>query len=636
MKPQKGFSADVGDYSLGIAGPDQLEKDLTALDRMFDPNATHENGSQGGIGSDNMQDDSVNDNAIGDRAIDQNIAEPVSSTGKLSQILSWFAKIITGITGKSNWFDTPSATIESLVGDIQGGNIGNLVVGENVVMGPNASIAWGNVTGAPTVYSETAIQDMIAAYGLSTEEVESLITNNTINADGVQALIEQYGLSSEEVLQLIAANGMSTQDITDMINGMISTGALVNNQMLQDLAFQWADDVLALITTTYIDANGVWTNNVYTNHIIAGTALIKDALIESISADKITGDIIIGNTVIINQLSADKGNIAELTVDQIDTSDFVQRYLAGDTSPVGYWKGYDQTIDFYEAVIEGGTPTLYQEWSGYPDSPDLTSAYPYQAIYYSQNYNSTYRMLSTSPLWKESNLLKGVAGTKVSMFYAGAWEPLENLTTQGQTILIYEANNPIYTDATLTTVHFAQTTPPAPASEIQVTNRLNQPIYWLDDTHVGTTLDVTAYPVMRYVYNGPEGKGVVKLKWFHEIDPITGFAVPKMVWGQGYGQVDDPDAGKGFLYKDGDSIALEFIKANGDCLRFEIGEDGIKSSGSGITNIGMYADGMLVSYTDGITEEWDFTRDGEGNITQALNLTSGLNTVITWNTGNKP
>lgn len=227
---------------------------------------------------------------------------------------------------------TPNVYAQNIItsiAKISTAQIDELIVGENVQMGANASISWEQVNNPPAAFSE--------------EQVQNLIT--------------QYGLSSEEVLQLLAANGMSPQQVSDLINGMISDGTLATSQELQDLAFKWADDVLALIDTTYIDANGVWTPNVYTNHIVAGTALIQDALIESISADKITGDIIVGQTVIINQLAASKATIAELTVDQLDTSDKVANYLAGNKADVNYIKTYDQHTEFITASVKAGDPT---------------------------------------------------------------------------------------------------------------------------------------------------------------------------------------------------------------------------------------------------------------------------------------
>jgi hypothetical protein len=57
-------------------------------------------------------DNSVSDTKIGSRTVDQAIATPSANTGSLTQILSWLAKAIKGITGKTNWFDAPATTLE--------------------------------------------------------------------------------------------------------------------------------------------------------------------------------------------------------------------------------------------------------------------------------------------------------------------------------------------------------------------------------------------------------------------------------------------------------------------------------------------------------------------------------------------
>lgn len=69
----------------------------------------YKNGNKIGI-----SDNGVTDLKIGDRTIDQATATAFSNTGKLTQILSWFAKVIKGITGKTNWYDAPSKTLEDL------------------------------------------------------------------------------------------------------------------------------------------------------------------------------------------------------------------------------------------------------------------------------------------------------------------------------------------------------------------------------------------------------------------------------------------------------------------------------------------------------------------------------------------
>lgn len=49
----------------------------------------------------------------GQRTIDP-AQVPASNTGSLRQLLDWFANRIKAITGKTNWYDTPSKTLEDL------------------------------------------------------------------------------------------------------------------------------------------------------------------------------------------------------------------------------------------------------------------------------------------------------------------------------------------------------------------------------------------------------------------------------------------------------------------------------------------------------------------------------------------
>lgn len=55
----------------------------------------------------------VTDQTLGDRTIDQAIVTPSANTGRLTQLLSWLAKSIVGITGKINWFDAPAIDLET-------------------------------------------------------------------------------------------------------------------------------------------------------------------------------------------------------------------------------------------------------------------------------------------------------------------------------------------------------------------------------------------------------------------------------------------------------------------------------------------------------------------------------------------
>lgn len=69
----------------------------------------------------------ISDDRIGSRTINQATATVFSNTGKITQIFSWVAKMIKAITGKTNWYDTPVKSIESLNNEISilSANVGN-------------------------------------------------------------------------------------------------------------------------------------------------------------------------------------------------------------------------------------------------------------------------------------------------------------------------------------------------------------------------------------------------------------------------------------------------------------------------------------------------------------------------------
>lgn len=82
--------------------------------------------------------------------------------------------------------------------------------------------------------------------------------------------------------------------------------------------------------------------------------LLSATAIEALKAEI---DVVVSQTTITQVLYAQKGNIGELTVDQLDTSQMVQNYLASDTSPIAFIRIHGQDIDFYEGVVQEGSPT---------------------------------------------------------------------------------------------------------------------------------------------------------------------------------------------------------------------------------------------------------------------------------------
>ncbi|NJD02034.1 MAG: hypothetical protein FIA99_05440 [Ruminiclostridium sp.] len=109
-----------------------------------------------------------------------------------------------------------------------------------------------------------------------------------------------------------------------------------------------------------------WTDKLYI-YIDPGTgeaSLMFDGELTAnvINAIKAEIDIVISNTIIVNNLTVQKGNIADLTVDQLDSSDKVENYKADPqvTDDVDYIKIYNQVIEWIKAEKkESGTLSVY-------------------------------------------------------------------------------------------------------------------------------------------------------------------------------------------------------------------------------------------------------------------------------------
>ncbi len=100
-----------------------------------------------------------------------------------------------------------------------------------------------------------------------------------------------------------------------------------------------------------------WTNKLYYDFDpdTGAATLVFDG---KLSADVITAleaefDITISNTFITQTLAAETGTIAQLTVDQVETSTKVQNYLTNNIADVNYIKVFEQYIQFITASTDG-------------------------------------------------------------------------------------------------------------------------------------------------------------------------------------------------------------------------------------------------------------------------------------------
>lgn len=117
MKFTRTFSADVGQKSVGAAGPDQIEHDLDQIAKQFDPLQPG-----GGIAEENIQNSAVTapklangaviDDKVGSRTIFDETA-PSGDSGLLTSLLGWLANMVKQITGKSSWRTPPATTLEA-------------------------------------------------------------------------------------------------------------------------------------------------------------------------------------------------------------------------------------------------------------------------------------------------------------------------------------------------------------------------------------------------------------------------------------------------------------------------------------------------------------------------------------------
>ncbi|HUV84223.1 MAG TPA: phage tail protein [Methanosarcinales archaeon] len=101
------------------------------------------------------------------------------------------------------------------------------------------------------------------------------------------------------------------------------------------------------------DGLGNYVDRIYYDTVLGKYVIDGVLSAEAIEAIKANIEIIISDTFITQSLSATKGYIADLTVDQLETSTKVKNYLANSTADVNYIKIYEQYVQFITASTDG-------------------------------------------------------------------------------------------------------------------------------------------------------------------------------------------------------------------------------------------------------------------------------------------
>ena len=108
--------------------------------------------------------------------------------------------------------------------------------------------------------------------------------------------------------------------------------------------------------------------------------------------------------------------------------------------------------------IDLSVGSLYQQWSGYPDSPDMTNIYPYQfvdtvnnSLYMSDNkfYTNTSftRVYFSGTAGKQFNLSGGV------WIFSGYWTVGYKNFYANISDIVTQRNTPIYTNSSFTVIY---------------------------------------------------------------------------------------------------------------------------------------------------------------------------------------
>lgn len=148
------------------------------------------------------------------------------------------------------------------------------------------------------------------------------------------------------------------------------------------------------------DGANVFGEAVFNSDTLAMRAVIDGKMVDCIFFDtvlrkyRLTGDVQIdgslsSDVVVTDALYAEQGDVAQLTVDWIDTSKKVYKYLTGDTTDDNYFEGHDQKLSFVTGSVkrgDDGAPLTEQLYNRYGDAiywekdishAQIVNGYPY-------------------------------------------------------------------------------------------------------------------------------------------------------------------------------------------------------------------------------------------------------------------
>jgi hypothetical protein len=111
---------------------------------------------------------SASEAQVGDRTVNDATATAYANTGSLTQLFSWFGKIIKAIVGGANWYSTPPTTITAL-NTAMGTKQATLVSGTSIkTVNSTSLLGSGNIVTPDTIYTHPAAHTISEVTGLQT------------------------------------------------------------------------------------------------------------------------------------------------------------------------------------------------------------------------------------------------------------------------------------------------------------------------------------------------------------------------------------------------------------------------------------------------------------------------------------
>lgn len=320
------------------------------------------------------------------------------------------------------------------------------------------------------------------------------------------------------------------RSIADTLSGVVELGETyygVNISQEAGLVITKSDDTSKAIFSSDMlkmqsgDGTGTnWTDRLYYQYdseeditTLVFNGKLSASVIEAVSA------------LITPNLYADKAIISELTVDQLDTSTKIKKYLNSDTSDVNYLRATGQLVQFITATVA----VSYGMYRNYGSSWDMVSNEQIDTYYSNCTVDQSTGALIYSGgaimnAWDAFNAGRLYRAVGLNTFY--------KLLGTNMGFVYYD----FYGVAVLDEDYE------------QVKNRSGELLYWLDATYTAASATETVYPVYTYIYTE-----AVKMDLSFYSDGTN--YLPRIILGAGSG---DGDIGKAYIWKDTEGLVLQF------------------------------------------------------------------------------